>query len=184
MNIFDRLKSGETVSFSDSDYPKVGEACNHTRKLLVKVNNEYDSQEIHRLLSYVFEEPLPENSTIFTPFYTNYGKNIRIGQNVFINHACSMLDLGGITIEDDVMIAPRVNITTEEHPIPPAERRQIFCKPVRIKRNAWIGMGVTILAGVTIGENSVVAAGAVVTQDIPDNTVVGGIPAKIIKACK
>lgn len=181
MSIFERLKSGETVSFSDSDYPKVGEACSDTRELLVKANGEHELQEIRRLLSLVFAEPLPDNSTVFIPFHTNYGRNIRIGQNVFINHACSMLDLGGITIEDDVMIAPRVNITTEEHPVNPAERQQILCKPVRIKRNAWIGMGATILSGVTIGENSIVAAGAVVTQDVPDNTIVGGVPAKIIK---
>lgn len=181
MNIFERLKSGEIVSFADPDYPKIGEACTLTRKILLQVNSECDTKVIRDLLSQIFEKPMPETSTVFPPFHTNYGRNITIGENVFINHGCSMLDLGGITIEDGVMIAPRVNIATEEHPLNPAERQQIFCKPVRIGKNAWIGTGATILAGVTVGENSVVAAGAVVTQDVPDNVVVGGIPAKIIK---
>lgn len=181
MNIFERLKSGETVPFTDPDYPKIGEACTLTRETLLQVNSLYDTKTIRELLSQIFEKPIPETSTIFTPFHTNYGRNIAIGENVFINHNCSMLDLGGITIEDGVMIAPRVNIATEAHPLNPAERQQIFCKSVRIGKNAWIGTGVTILAGVTIGENSVVAAGAVVTRDVPDNVVVSGIPARVIK---
>ena len=94
------------------------------------------------------------------PFHTNYGRHITLGKNVFINHACSFLDLGGITIEDGTMIGPRVNIT---------------------KENAWIGAGATILPGITVGEGAVVAAGAVVTRDVPSSTVVGGVPAKHLK---
>ncbi|MCU7549563.1 hypothetical protein OCK74_10585 [Chitinophagaceae bacterium LB-8] len=90
--------------------------------------------------------------------------------------------MGGITIEDDVLIGPRVNLTTENHPLDPADRRALICKPIVIKRNAWIGAAATILPGVTIGENAVVAAGAVVSKDVPANTIVGGVPAKIIKS--
>jgi acetyltransferase-like isoleucine patch superfamily enzyme len=90
--------------------------------------------------------------------------------------------MGGITIEDDVMIGPKVCLTTEGHPIDPQERKKLLVKPIVIKQNAWIGAGATILPGVTIGENSVVAAGAVVTKDVPANNVVGGVPARIIKA--
>jgi acetyltransferase-like isoleucine patch superfamily enzyme len=89
--------------------------------------------------------------------------------------------LGGITVEDDVLIGPKVNIITENHPLDPSDRRALICKRVLIKRNAWIGAGATILPGITIGENSVVAAGSVVTKDVPDNVVVGGVPANIIK---
>ncbi len=89
--------------------------------------------------------------------------------------------LGGITIEDDVLIGPKVSLITENHPLNPEERKGLAGKPILIKKNAWIGANATILPGVTIGENAVVAAGAVVSKDVPDNTVVGGIPAKFIK---
>jgi acetyltransferase-like isoleucine patch superfamily enzyme len=90
--------------------------------------------------------------------------------------------MGGITIEDDVLIGPKVNLITENHPLDPANRKALISKPIVVKRNAWIGAAATILPGVTIGENSVVAAGALVTSDVPPNTVVGGVPAKIIKS--
>jgi len=89
--------------------------------------------------------------------------------------------MGGITIEDDVLVGPNVNLVTENHPLDPGNRRALVCKPICIKRNAWIGAAATILPGVTIGKNAVVAAGAVVTVDVLDNSVVGGIPAKFIK---
>jgi acetyltransferase-like isoleucine patch superfamily enzyme len=89
--------------------------------------------------------------------------------------------MGGITLEDDVLIGPKVNLVTENHPLDPVDRRSLISKPIVIKRNAWIGAAATILPGVTIGENSVVAAGAVVTKDVPPNTIVGGVPAKVIK---
>jgi acetyltransferase-like isoleucine patch superfamily enzyme len=87
----------------------------------------------------------------------------------------------GITLEDDVLIGPKVNLVTENHPLDPVNRRALICKPMVVKRNAWIGAAATILPGVTIGENAVVAAGAVVSQDVPANTVVTGVPAKVIK---
>jgi len=105
------------------------------------------------------------------PFHANFGRYIRIGRNVLINHACSFLDLEWITIEDDVLIGPRVNLTTEGHPLDPARRRMLDLRPVHIKRNAWIGAAATILPGVTVGENSVVASGALVTKDVPDNII-------------
>jgi len=120
-------------------------------------------------------------TTLFTPFHTNVGRFITIGRNVFINHACSFLDLGSITIEDDVLIGPRVNLTTENHPLDPADRKTLVCRPILIKRNAWIGAGATVLPGVTIGENAVVAAGAVVNKDVAPNTVVAGVPARMIR---
>lgn len=122
-----------------------------------------------------------KSTTVFPPFHTNFGKFIRLGRNVFVNHACSFLDLGGITLEDNVMVGPRVNITSETHPVEVSRRNTLIPKPVLIKSGAWIGVGATIMPGVTIGENAVVAAGAVVTTDVPANSVVGGVPAKVIK---
>lgn len=89
--------------------------------------------------------------------------------------------MGGITIEDDVQIGPKVNLITENHPIDPANRKVLDLKSIHIKRNVWIGAAATILPGVTIGENSVVAAGAVVRKDVEANTIVAGVPAKVIK---
>jgi acetyltransferase-like isoleucine patch superfamily enzyme len=180
-DIFARLSRGESVPFTDPEYWKIHKAVEQTKKLSVKLNNTYDPDEIRGLLSEIIGNPIDESTTVFTPFYTNYGRNIRLGKNVFINHACSFLDLGGITIEDNVMIAPRVNLSSESHPISIESRKILTAGHIHIKQNAWIGVNATILPGVTIGENSVVAAGSVVSKDVPDNCVVGGIPAKIIK---
>lgn len=181
MNIQERFLAGEAVPFSDPEYPTLMKICEQTRETLMKINNEPDLEKSRILFNSIFQKPLPESATIMPPFHTNFGKNISIGENVFINHDCSFLDLGGITIEDDVLIAPKVVISTEGHPSDVANRKKTFAQKVHIKKNAWIGANVSILPGVSIGENSIVAAGAVVTQDIPDNVVVGGIPAKIIK---
>ncbi|WP_348533171.1 DapH/DapD/GlmU-related protein [Hymenobacter sp. 5317J-9] len=140
-----------------------------------------DLDEVRRRLGEIIGAEVDASTTIFPPFHTNFGLFIRLGKNVFINHACSFLDIGGITIEDDVMIGPRVNLTSENHPLDPADRTTLRLLPIVIRRNAWIGAGATILPGVTVGENAVVAAGAVVNRDVPANTVVGGVPAKVVK---
>lgn len=122
-----------------------------------------------------------ESTLVFIPFHTNFGRFIRLGKNVFVNHACTFLDMGGISVEDEVLLGPKVNLITENHPLDPADRKAIIAKPVVLKRNAWIGAAATILPGVTVGENSVVAAGSIVTRDVPANTVVAGVPAKFVK---
>jgi acetyltransferase-like isoleucine patch superfamily enzyme len=137
--------------------------------------------QVRERLSEITGSKLDESSTVFIPFYTKFGRFIKIGKDVFINHACSFLDMGGITIEDEVLLGPKVNLITENHPLDPVNRRSLICKPIVIKRRAWIGAAATILPGVTVGENAVVAAGAVVSKDVPANTVVGGIPARILK---
>jgi acetyltransferase-like isoleucine patch superfamily enzyme len=121
--------------------------------------------------------------SLIPPFYTTGGENIRIGRNVFINQSCTMYDLGGIDIADDVMIGPNVSLITSGHPIAPSQRRAgVTAAPITIERNVWIAAGVTIIGGVTVGENAVVAAGSVVTRDVPPNTLVGGNPARVIRS--
>lgn len=180
-DIFARLKAGEPIPMDDPEYPKIGEEVNRTIRLSNKLNAATSVDEIRTYLGEIIGEPVDESTTVFTPFHTNFGRFIQLGRNVFINHACSFLDLGGITIEDEVMIGPRVNITSENHSVEVARRKTLVPGAVVIKRNAWIGAGATILPGVTVGENSVVAAGAVVTKDVPANTVLAGVPAKMIK---
>lgn len=180
-DIFDRLRKGETIPPNDPQAYKMREASFATKELLVQMNNSSDPTEIRDLLSQITASEIDESVAVFTPLYINYGKHTRIGKNVFINFDCVFLDLGGITIEDNVLLAPKVSLLSEAHPISPEERHSLVPKPIHIKRNAWIGANATILQGVTIGENSVVAAGSVVSKDVPDNTIVGGTPAKIIK---
>lgn len=179
--IFQRLRDGDPVAFDDPDYLNLRKASLELQKKLVVLNKASDPDQARVLFNEIFKNGLDSSSTIFIPFNINYGKNTTIGKNVFINHGCSILDLGGVTIEDEVLIAPNVTISSEGHPISPKERKTLVPNPVHIKRNAWIGANATILPGVSIGENSIVAAGAVVTKDVPDNTIVGGVPAKIIK---
>ncbi len=181
-DIFERLQAGESVSFDDPQYSRLHEAVYRTIKLSADLNTSTDVDQIRDRLSEIIGSQIDKSTTIFIPFHTNFGRFIRIGRNVFINHGCTFLDLGGITIEDDVLIGPKVNLLSEAHPLDPANRKVLDVKPVRIKRNAWIGAVATILPGVTVGENSVVAAGALVTADVPANTVVGGVPAKVIRS--
>lgn len=181
ISIFQRLLNGEEVSFTDPDYFQIGIACNQTRKLLVQLNNEPDLDLGRDLLSEITGMEIDATTAVFPPIQINYGKNTKIGKNVFINFDCTFLDLGGIIIEDNVMLAPKVSLLSEGHPIAAKDRQILTTGSIHIKRNAWIGAGATILQGVTIGENSVVAAGAVVSRDVPDNVIVGGIPAKFIR---
>ena len=141
-------------------------------------------EDVRAILSEIIGTPVDKRTTIFPPFYANVGSHITLGKNVFINHACSFLDLGGIIIAEDVMIGPRVNITSEDHSVEAAGRKTLVPAVVVIRKNAWIGAGATILPGVSIGENSGVAAGAVVRKDVPANTVVGGVPAGVLKKSK
>ena len=180
-DIFERMKAGELFRLDDPEYPKVLEVVSRTIKLSAELNASTDVDQIRDRLSEIIGTQLDTSTTIFVPFYTNFGRFIRIGRNVFINHACSFLDMGGITIEDDVLIGPKVNLITENHPLDPTDRKALIVKPILIKRNAWIGAGVTILPGVIIGENAVVAAGAVVSKDVPENSIVGGVPARLIR---
>lgn len=181
MTIFERLQAGESVPFDDPQYSEIFGVVSRTMKLLAVLNASVDSSEVRKILGKITGQTIEESTTLFLPFQINLGKFTRIGKNVFINHDCTFLDMGGITIEDDVMIGPKVCLTTESHPLHPQERKKLLVKPIVIKRNAWIGAGATVLPGVTIGENAVVAAGAVVSKDVPANTVVGGVPAKVIK---
>jgi acetyltransferase-like isoleucine patch superfamily enzyme len=180
-DIFEQLHSGETILSNDPEAFKLRDASFATKKLLVQLNNSFNPAEIREVLSQITGSDIDESVAVFTPLYINYGKNTKIGKNVFINFDCVFLDLGGITIEDNVLIAPKVSLLSEGHPTDPNYRQSLVPAQIHIKKNAWIGAGATILPGVTIGENAVVAAGAVVSKDVPANTIVGGIPAKHIK---
>jgi acetyltransferase-like isoleucine patch superfamily enzyme len=181
-DIFVRIHAGELIRKGDPGYDDFNRVVARTIRLCVEMNaSATDIDQVRQRLSEIIGSQIDASTTIFPPFYTNFGRNTSLGKNVFINHACSFLDIGGIIIEDDVMIGPRVNITSENHPLDPDDRKALIPKPVIIKRNAWIGAGATILPGVTVGENAVVAAGAVVSRDVPANTLVAGVPARQVR---
>ena len=141
-----------------------------------------DAAAIRALVSELIGAPLDDGFSLIPPFYATGGRDTRIGHNVFINQNCTLYDLGGVDIGDEVMIGPNVSLITSGHPIAPSQRRAgVTASPIVIGRNVWIAAGVTVIGGVTIGENSVVAAGSVVTKDVPPNTIVGGNPARVIR---
>lgn len=181
-DIFQRLRNGEALSFDEPDYYKLAEASERAMDILVDLNSSRTIKDIRTQLSNLVGYQVDESTTLYTPLSSNYGKNIKLGKNIFINQNCQILDLGGVTIDDNVMIGPRVNLLSESHPIEPESRKVLIAKPVHIKENAWIGAGATILPGVTVGEHAVVAAGALVSKDVPARTVVAGVPAKEVKS--
>lgn len=181
-DILERDKSGEQILLNDPEYHKIKDVIIEAQRITAELNNSYhEEEEVRNLFSQLTGMDVDETFWLLPPFYTDFGKNIRVGKNVFINHACTFMDRGGITIEDDVLVGPKVNLITINHPLDPSERQSTISTPIVIKKNVWIGVGATVMPGVTIGENSVVSAAAVVTKDVPPNTVVAGIPAKVIK---
>lgn len=143
----------------------------------------YDCEK-RQLLSEIMGRSVPASSEIRLPFYSDCGFRIKIGERVFINMGVMMTDLGKITIEDDVLIGPGAKIITVNHCLEPERREELELSPVVIEKNAWIGAGATILPGVRVGKNAVVAAGAVVTKNVAPNSIVAGVPAKLIKTIK
>lgn len=142
-----------------------------------------DADEIRALFSELIGKKVDESFLLIPPFYTAGGDEIRVGRNVFINQNCTFYDLGGLDIADNVMIGPNVSIITASHPLEPSKRRTVTIgKPIVIEKNVWIATGAIIIGGVTLGENSVVAAGSVVTKNVPSNTLVGGNPARVIRS--
>ncbi len=156
--------------------------ASQARRIMMKINNKYRTQNnIRKLFSKLIGKEVEKGFTLFPPFFADYGKNIILGKNVFINSGCCFQDQGGIEIGNNVLIGQQVVIATINHDLIPEKRANMFAYPVKIKDDVWIGAHATILGGVTIGNGAVVAAGAVVTKDVPENTVVGGVPAKPIR---
>ena len=173
--------TGKDYVGSDDLYADV----QRTMRLAAEMNTGYHTEaEVRDYMRQITGSKIDETLRIFTPFHINYGKKTTFGRDCFVNFGCTFLALGGITIEDDVFIGPHCVLATEYHPEEPTTRHSLLTKPIVVKRNAWLGANVTVLAGVTIGENAIVAAGSVVTKDVPDNMVVAGSPAKVIREIK
>ncbi len=142
-----------------------------------------DEQGKAELFSRIFGRPLPAEVTIYPPFYTDHGLGLEFEGRVFINQGCTFLDYAGIRLGNRVMIGPKVTLITNGHPVDPAERRLYLTGgSIEVGENAWIGAGATILPGVSIGQDAVIAAGAVVADDVPPATLVAGTKASVIRS--
>lgn len=151
-------------------------------KITMKINNAYHTEEeIRILMGRLTGKKIDESFSLFPLFYTDCGKNIKIGKNVFINAACLFQDQGGIEIGDGTLIGHNVVLATLNHNMKVENRGNIIPKPIKIGKNVWIGANVTVCQGVKIGDGAVIAAGAVVNKNVEKNTVVGEVPAKFIK---
>lgn len=180
-NIFVRDKNSELVSFSDPDITKITDEIKKTQKKVNILNKTTNSKKQLKIFSQIINKSLPEGFWFLTPLYFDYGKNLSIGKNSFINFGCSFLDRGQIIIGDNVLIGPNCNIMTINHPVDPTLRKATISKKIVIENNVWLGANVTVTPGVTIGENSIIGAGSVVTKDIPKNVIAAGVPAKVLK---
>ena len=169
----------ERVDMREMSDEEMAEAFRMSQ-IVFKLNHTMpNTDEYNNLLKELFGENIGENSTVMAPIAGAAFDRVKIGGNVFINSNSLLMARGGITIEDDVMIAANVQLLSNNHD--EYDRQVLTCKPIHIKKGAWIGAGASILPGVTIGENAIVGAGAIVTKDVGDCEVAVGIPARVVK---
>jgi acetyltransferase-like isoleucine patch superfamily enzyme len=151
-------------------------------KVVDQINSSYRTPEEVRVLSSdLTGKPIDESVEVFPPFYSEFGKNLTLGKDIFINMGCRFQDTGGITIGDGSLIGHGSTLTTIDHGIDPDRRGDMVPAPINIGRKVWLGASVTVVPGVTIGDGAIVGAGAVVTKDVPANAIVTGVPAKLIR---
>lgn len=182
LDFLDFVKTGEMLDAPDV-CAFMHEMSEEARRITFELNSAYHSpDEVRALISRLFGREVDASFRLFPPFYTDFGKNITVGKNVFINACCHFQDHGGVTIGDGCQIGHAVVFATLNHGLAPEERPFTRPAPITLGKNVWVGSNATILQGVTIGDNSVIAAGAVVTRDVPANVVAGGVPAKVIRS--
>ncbi len=180
--IRDIMRNGECIEFNSLLLQSFGAYAQDAMKITMEINNKYHTlEELRELFSELTASKIDESCIIMPPFYTEFGKNTKLGKEVFINSCCRFQDNGGIEIGDGTMIGSNVTIVTLNHDANPKKRKNAIPKPVKIGKNVWIGSDCTIIPGVKIGDNAIIGAGSVVVKNIPENTVAVGNPAKVIK---
>lgn len=180
--ILKELRQGKVVTEGSDQHQILHQLAQDAMCITAELNNSYhEPEEVRRLFSELIGKPVDESFGLFPPFYTESGRNIFIGKNVFINCGCHFQDQGGIYIGDGTLIGSQTVLATINHGRQPEERGDNHPAPIHIGKSVWIGSHATILPGVTIGDHAIVAAGAVVTKDVPAGMIAGGVPAKIIK---
>lgn len=178
----DTMASGDVIQGGSPVHETMHRLSQEAIRITLELNNRYHTHaEIVALMSELTGTPVDDSFGLFPPFNTDCGKNIHLGKRVFINSGCKFQDQGGIFIGDDVLVGHNCVIATLNHVEDPDRRADMIPSPVKIGDKVWIGANVTILPGVTVGEGAILAAGAVVTRDVEPRTIVGGVPAKIIR---
>ncbi len=180
--LLEKMRQGMVVPGGTESHKLMHQLSQEALCVTAELNGSYhEPEELRRIFEKLIAKPVDESFALFPPFYTDCGKNTFIGKNVFINFGCHFQDWGGIYIGDNVLIGSLTVLATINHGKLAGERADNHPLPIHIGDEVWIGSHVTILPGVTIGDRAIIAAGAVVTQDVPADMVVGGVPAKIIK---
>ena len=178
----EHLNSGRPVQGGSEAHLFMHGVSQEALRITAEINSSYHTpEELRALFSQLIGQPVDESFGLFPPFYTDCGKNIHIGKNVFLNMGCKFQDQGGIYIDDGALIGHNVVLATLNHAMSPEDRGTMIPMPIHIGKNVWIGANATVLPGVTIGDSAIVAAGAVVTRDVPENAIVGGVPAKVMR---
>ena len=185
MNINDlltHLNRGESVVGGSKMHQVMHKTSQEALKITVELNGHYHTpEEVRELFSQLIGKQVDDTFALFPPFYTDCGKNINVGKNVFINSGCRFQDQGGITIGDGALIGHNAVLATLNHDIDPRKRSTMHPAPITIGKDVWIGANATVVPGVDIGDGAIIAAGAVVTQNVPPNVIAGGVPAKVLK---
>lgn len=157
-------------------------AADEARKTTASINGAYHTdEELRALMSRLVGYRVDDGFRLFPPVYTDFGKNIKIGKDVFVNSGCCFQDQGGVTLGDGCLVGHNVVFATLDHDKRPGRRGDMTAAPIVVGKDVWIGAHATILKGVTIGDGAIVAAGAVVTRDVPPNTIAAGVPARVVK---
>lgn len=180
--LLDYIAAGEPLIYGERMYEIMHFYSDDARRVQARLNSGFHSPaEIRRLMRELVGGDVPESFKLFPPFYCDFGKNIHLGERVFINFCCCFQDQGGIFIGDDCLIGHRATIATINHGMAVQERNIHYHKPVKLEKGVWLGSSVTVLPGVTIGAGAIVAAGSVVVKDVEPMSVVAGNPARKIK---
>lgn len=180
--VLEQMRQGIPVFGGSPAHQAMHDLAQEALRLTMELNGRYHTpEEIRELFSQIIGKPVDGSFRMFPPFHTDCGKNIAVGRRVFINAGCCFQDQGGITIGDGCLIGHQVVLATINHGFSPGERGDNYPAPISIGNHVWIGSRAVVLPGVSIGDGAIIAAGAVVTRDVPPNVIAGGVPARIIK---
>lgn len=181
-DFLDHVGSGAVIEGGSEQHRFMHGAAQEALRIVAEINTGYRTPgEVRALLSQLTGRPVDASVVVFPPFYSEFGRNLRLGKDVFINLGCRFQDTGGITIGNGTLIGHGSTLTTLNHGIDPDRRADMVPAPVVVGSKVWLGAGVTVVPGVTIGDGAIVGAGAVVTKDVPADAIVAGVPARLVR---